>query len=137
MLSSFRKCLINYTGLMAKSPTFGNIASFPTTSSQQFALFHCSRPAFGFEEFMEPKKANEIVSAGRSWKAAELRRKVMTLFYNFVLRLILMKMLYIIFTRVLMIYTNCGSFFTKNETYFLARKQNDRDSSDLLVLMTN
>jgi hypothetical protein len=39
--------------------------------------FHCSRPAFGIEEFFDSTNAKEEgVVTGRSWTAADLRRKV-------------------------------------------------------------
>lgn len=37
--------------------------------------FHSGRVLLGFEEFIEPKKANETMSAGRSWTVPDLRRK--------------------------------------------------------------
>lgn len=39
-------------------------------------FFHTSPSSQGFEEFSEVKKASELIITGRSWTAADLRRKV-------------------------------------------------------------
>jgi hypothetical protein len=49
------------------------------TSTSQIAArsFHISFPARGFEEFYDPPLSkNEVLVTGRSWTAADLRRKV-------------------------------------------------------------
>ena len=38
--------------------------------------YHVSRPVHGFEEFAEVKKPNELVTTGRAWTVADVRRKV-------------------------------------------------------------
>ena len=60
------------------------LKSLPTMVKPSFSAtavnvhqFHSSRPALGFEEFADVKKPNEVLVTGRSWTAAELRRKVL------------------------------------------------------------
>lgn len=48
----------------------------PQVIGNQKSNFHSSNIVCGFEEFWEPKKPNEVIAVGRSWQAAELRRKV-------------------------------------------------------------
>ena len=48
--------------------------------------YSSSTPALGFEEFFEVKKPNEVISAGRSWTSADLRRKVRKTIHSFTLQ---------------------------------------------------
>jgi hypothetical protein len=53
-------------------------ASRPANNGIRIAkqLFHKSIAVQGWEEFSEPRKANEAVITGRAWTAPDLRRKV-------------------------------------------------------------
>jgi hypothetical protein len=59
---------------LSSAPSVARLA-LPFPSATSVRCFHRSMSVHGWEEFTEPKKANEVTMTGRGWTAADLRRK--------------------------------------------------------------